>query len=86
MRKLLNCGHNSDKANRTSHPYKPCRYSCPVFLGSEVHLMHAGEIVGFCGDFFLVLGWTQVWGVALFVVVGEGCLFICFNGTLYFSW
>lgn len=30
MRKLLNCGHVSDKANGTLHPYKSYHHSCPV--------------------------------------------------------
>lgn len=82
MRKLLNCGHVSDKANGTLHPYKSYHYSCPVFLGSEVHFMHALH-VGFCVDFLLF--WVGLGGVGLFVVWGGQIVYlcICFNGTLF---
>lgn len=74
MRKLLNCGHVSDKANGTLHPYKSYHCSCPVFLGSDVHFMHAVETVGFCVDFLLF--WVGLGG-DWFVCCCWGGLFIC---------
>lgn len=79
MRKLPNCGHDSDKANRTLHPHKSYHYSCPMFLGSCMQYR-----LGVCVYFLLF--WVGLGGVCLFVVVvgGVACfLFVCFNDSLF---